>query len=91
VRSPLFDRVAYAVVAALLGGTASVATHQVKDAEEIATNARNGEKIAKLEAELSELRGKMYERVRKEEEAREAIERHLHDRLIVVETKLSMR
>jgi hypothetical protein len=68
-----------------------VATHKVKDAEEIATHARNSERIATLEAELSELRGKMYERVRKEEEAREAIERHLHDRLIVVETKLSMR
>jgi hypothetical protein len=89
-KNPLIDKAIYALATVLIGGSASIATHEVADANSIARQEQNRAEVLKLQAELGDLRAKMYERVRKEEEAREAIERHLHDRLIVVETKIGM-
>ena len=90
-KNPLTDKVIYAVVTVLIGGSASLATHQVADANGIASQEKNRAEIIKLEADLKELREKMYERVGREEDAREKGGREPQDRLIVVETRLRMR
>jgi len=90
-KNPLVDKVIYAVVTVLIGGSASLATHQVADANGIAAQEKSRAEVLKLEADLKELRQKMYERVGREEDAREKVERELQDRLIVIETKLRMR
>lgn len=89
-KNPLFDRVIYAVVAAILGGTASVATHKVADANEEAAHQHSREQLLKIEADVEKLRGQLYERVRREEEAREKFQEVVRDRLMVLETKAGM-
>jgi len=89
-KNPLVEKLLYALATVIIGGTASVATHRVKDAEEIAVHEANRAHILKVEAELADLRAKMYQRVRQEEEARERFVEQTRDRLTVVETKLGM-
>lgn len=102
IRSPVFDKVAYAVVAALLGGTASVATRKVEDAGHEAIVAATREELLGLKAELERRSKTLHDRITREETEREqrereaareerALDRYLERRLAAIEAALHIQ